>query len=129
MDIPVPALLPDPEVNAVAEEQAAAREEQHHHVTPVAVYAATYLALMVLLAVTVGVYYIHIPWRLASNAAAMTVAVSKAVLVVLFFMGVRYSTKLTWVWAAAGFIWILILFGTLGDYITRQWLPVPGWTQ
>ncbi len=48
-------------------------------------------------------------------------------LVILFFMGVKYNTKLTQVVAASGFVWLIILFGiTMGDYLTRGWLGVPG---
>jgi len=50
------------------------------------------------------------------------------VLVVLYFMHVRYGTRLTWVWASAGFFWLVILFIlTLGDYFTRHWIPMRGW--
>ncbi|MCW3096055.1 MAG: caa(3)-type oxidase, subunit, partial [Chthonomonadaceae bacterium] len=48
-------------------------------------------------------------------------------LVVLFFMQVKMGTRLTWVWASIGFIWLLFLFGTLGDYVTRNWISVTGW--
>ena len=50
----------------------------------------------------------------------------KAVLVVLFFMQVKMGTRLTWVWAAIGFLWLIFLFGTLGDYVTRNWISVTG---
>jgi hypothetical protein len=42
---------------------------------------------------------------------------------------VRYSFRLSWVWVGAGFFWLIIMFAlTLGDYFTRDWLPVPtGW--
>ena len=55
--------------------------------------------------------------------AALTIAVSKMLLVILFFMHVRYSTRLTWLFVAAGFIWLLIMIElTLGDYLTRGWV-------
>jgi cytochrome c oxidase subunit 4 len=51
---------------------------------------------------------------------ALTIAVVKALLVILYFMHVRYSDKLTWVFAAAGFFWLLILIGgTMDDVIRR----------
>jgi len=44
----------------------------------------------------------------------------KATLVILIFMGVRWSSRLTWVVAASGFVWLLILFGiTMSDYLSR----------
>jgi cytochrome c oxidase subunit IV len=59
---------------------------------------------------------------------AVLIAVVKTALVVLYFMGVKYNTKLTWLWASLGFIWMLLLFGTMGDYITREWVRLPeGW--
>ena len=48
---------------------------------------------------------------------------TKAPLVILFFMHVRWSTRLTWVVVASGFFWLLILFGlTMTDYMTRGWV-------
>jgi len=48
---------------------------------------------------------------------------------VLFFMQVKYSTKLTWVWASLGFIWLSLMFGILGDYATRAVLAAAGWSK
>jgi cytochrome c oxidase subunit IV len=59
-----------------------------------------------------------------NTAIALTIAVGKALLVILFFMHVRYSDRLTWVFAGAGFFWLLILIGgTMSDVITRQQIP------
>jgi len=82
---------------------------------------------MVLLAVTVGIAYIHLGEL--NVIAAMTIAVTKAVLIILYFMHVRYSSRLSWVWVGAGFFWLIIMFTlTFSDYFTRDWLPVPtGW--
>ena len=56
---------------------------------------------------------------------ALSIAVLKATLVVLYFMHVRYSSKLTWVFVCAGLIWLFILFAfTLSDYLTRGWVPI-----
>jgi len=58
---------------------------------------------------------------------ALAIAAIKASLVILFFMGVRHNTPLTKVVAASGFLWLIILFGiTMGDYLTRPWLGIPG---
>ena len=52
--------------------------------------------------------------------AALTIAFSKAVLIILYFMHVRYSSRLTMVMAGAGFFWLVILFAlTFSDYLTR----------
>ena len=59
-----------------------------------------------------------------NNIVMLAVAVAKALLVVLFFMHVRWSTRLTWVVAGAGFFWLLILFTlTMADYLSRGWVP------
>ena len=59
-----------------------------------------------------------------NNVVMLAIACTKATLVVLFFMHVRWSTRLTWVVAASGFFWLLILFGlTMQDYLTRGWVP------
>jgi cytochrome c oxidase subunit 4 len=53
----------------------------------------------------------------------LAIACTKALLVILFFMHVRWSSRLTWVVAASGFVWLLILFGiTMTDYLTRGWV-------
>ena len=58
---------------------------------------------------------------------ALGVALFKASLVIIYFMGVRYNTPLTKVVVVAGFFWLIILFGmTMGDYVSRSWLGVPG---
>lgn len=100
----------------------------HVHIVPIRVYLLVYAALLVLLVLTVGAAYLPGQHTLLNNIIALTIAIVKAVLVVLYFMHVRYGTRLTWVWAAAGFFWLLILFIlTLGDYFTRHWFPMPGW--
>jgi cytochrome c oxidase subunit 4 len=53
---------------------------------------------------------------------AITIAVIKATLVAWFFMHLRDSTRLTWVFAVSGIFWLGILFVlTLTDYLTRSW--------
>jgi cytochrome c oxidase subunit 4 len=55
---------------------------------------------------------------------ALTIAVIKATLVVLFFMHVRYSGRLIWLVIVAGLLWLAIMFAiTFSDYWTRTWLP------
>ena len=94
------------------------------HIIPRKVYFTIFGALMVLLAATVGVSYIHLgEWNVI---AAVSIAVVKAVLIVLYFMHVKYSFRLSWVWVGAGFFWLCILFAlTFSDYLTRTWLPMP----
>ncbi len=57
-----------------------------------------------------------------NTIVAMAIAVTKAVLVVLFFMHVRYSTRLTKLVVVSAFMWLALLLGvTMIDYLTRGW--------
>ena len=90
------------------------------HVAPKSLYYTIFLALMVgtILTVVVAKYDLG----LLNNIVMLTIACSKALLVILFFMHVRWSTRLTWVVAASGFFWLLILFSiTMADYMSRGW--------
>lgn len=87
------------------------------------VYYGVFAVLMVLLALTVLVAQFEL--GAANLPVALFIAGTKALLIVLFFMHVRYSRPLTWLVAGAGFFWLAILFGiTLADYWSRDWYPV-----
>jgi cytochrome c oxidase subunit 4 len=59
-----------------------------------------------------------------NNIVMLAIACTKATLVILFFMHVRWSSRLTGVIAMAGFFWLLILFGVgMTDYLSRGWVP------
>jgi cytochrome c oxidase subunit 4 len=95
-------------------------------IVPRHVYYWVFSALIALTGLTVGVSLIDLgPLNLI---VAIGIAVSKALLVMLFFMHLRYSSHLNWIIAAAGVIWLghLILF-TMSDYLTRGWTPSAGW--
>jgi cytochrome c oxidase subunit 4 len=93
-------------------------------IVPKRIYLFVWMSLLVLLAITVGVAYIHLGWLNA--AAAVSIAVVKATIIILYFMHVRYSPRLLWVFVGAGFFWLGILFVlSLGDYFTRVYLPLP----
>ena len=95
------------------------------HITSVRVYLAVFIALLVGTGLTVWVAYYDL--GLLNTPVALTVAVIKASLVVIYFMGVRFNTPLTKVVVVSGFLWLFILFGlTMNDYLTRPWLGVPG---
>jgi cytochrome c oxidase subunit 4 len=95
------------------------------HVVPRSIYYAVFAALMVLTGLTVWVAYLDLGFL--NVAVALGIAVTKAALVILYFMHVRYGTRLTWVVVSSGFFWlgILIVLG-LSDYLSRGWLPQPG---
>ena len=92
-----------------------------HHVSSLAMYFGVFIALMVLTALTVWISRIELgPWNVP---VAMAVAIVKATLVILFFMHVLHSTRLTWVVVIASFLWLGVLFVlTFSDYLTRGWL-------
>jgi cytochrome c oxidase subunit 4 len=96
------------------------------HATPF-VYAKTYAFLVVMMILTIVISRIQL--GPLNNVAAMAIALAKATAVVLWFMQVRYSTRLTWVWASLGFVWLSLLFGILSDYFTRAVLAASGWNQ
>jgi len=69
----------------------------------------------------------HQEFGALNTAVALAIAVTKASLVILFFMGVRYNTPLTKLVVISGFVWLLILFGlTMNDFLTRTWVGVAG---
>ena len=91
------------------------------HVAPKSMYYWVFGALMVGTALTVGAAFVDL--GVMNNVVMLAIAMTKATLVVLYFMHVRWSTRLTWVIAASGFFWLLILFGlTMQDYLTRGWV-------
>jgi cytochrome c oxidase subunit 4 len=92
-----------------------------HSSPPVRVYILVYIALLLLMVLTVVVAEFHLGSM--GILVAFTIAAIKAVLVLLYFMHLRYSSRLTWLFAGAGFAWLLILFGLMmTDYISRGWV-------
>jgi cytochrome c oxidase subunit IV len=94
------------------------------HIVPVKVYLTIFLALLAGTFLTVVAAFYDFPWRF-NTIIALTIASIKATLVVLYFMHVRYSSRLVWVIVTSALFWLAILFAlTLSDYWTREWLPV-----
>jgi cytochrome c oxidase subunit 4 len=97
-----------------------------HPVVPVKVYVGVFLALIALTITTVAVSKIELGEY--NFVAAITIAVVKATLVILFFMHVKQSSAMTKLFVVAGVFWMAILFAfTLGDYFSRNWLPRGTW--
>jgi cytochrome c oxidase subunit IV len=95
------------------------------HIVPVPIYLAVFGALIILTWVTAWISTIDLGrWNIF---VALAIAMFKASLVILFFMHVKYSTRLTKMIVGAGFFWlILLLFITMSDIWTRSWMGVPG---
>jgi len=86
------------------------------------VYYLVFIALAIGTIVTYEVAFIDLTFfGINFNPiVALTIACTKATLVILFFMHVRYSSKQTWITVAAGFFWLLIMITLdLSDYLTR----------
>ena len=90
------------------------------HILPKRTYYTIYVVLIVCT---------YLTWQVAlfdlgalNTIAALAIAVFKAAIVVLFFMHVKYSSRLTWVVVAGSIFWLLILLAlTFNDYLTRGW--------
>ena len=93
------------------------------HIVPVRIYVTIFLVLLVGTALTVVAAFQDFPWQL-NTIVAMTIAITKATFVVLYFMHVRYSARLIWVIVASALFWLVIMFAlTFSDYWTRCWIP------
>jgi cytochrome c oxidase subunit 4 len=91
-----------------------------HHVVPKKIYYTIFGILMLCTYLTVQIAFFDLGEL--NTVAALGIAVLKATLVVLFFMHVKYSTRLTWAVVAGSIFWFGILLTlTMSDYLTRAW--------
>jgi len=93
-------------------------------------YLVVFALLMILLVLTVvAAFWVNLGG--ANILVALTIAIVKAVLVVLYFMHVKYASRLTKIFVASAFLWLAIMFAlTFGDYLTRPYLPMSrGWIE
>lgn len=102
-----------------------------HHVVPLWQYGATLLALAVLMAITIAASYWNAPnigpisGNTVNNIIALGIATIKALLVIMIFMGVKWSSNLAKLWVLAGFTWFSLMFIILFDYGTRKYEQPP----
>jgi cytochrome c oxidase subunit 4 len=102
----------------------AEHEEYIEHVVPATVYLMVFGALMALTIFTVAVAFYDL--GNLNVAVALSVAVIKATLVVLFFMHVKYASTITKLVVVSSIVWLgFLFFITLSDYLTRGWLMPP----
>ncbi|MBI5431506.1 MAG: cytochrome C oxidase subunit IV family protein [Planctomycetes bacterium] len=95
----------------------------HPHITPLKVYFLVFATLIAGTWLTYFVAYKDFGWL--NTPVAMAIAIVKAGVVVLYFMHVKWQSRLTMMFAAGGFIWLFTLFAfTLQDYFTRSWMPL-----
>jgi cytochrome c oxidase subunit 4 len=97
------------------------------HTIPKRTYFLIFAALLGLTALTT--YAATVDLGPLNTVVALLIAMCKGSLVALFFMHLRWSSRLMHIVAAAALFWLAILLAlTLSDYRTRQWTPVPqGW--
>jgi cytochrome c oxidase subunit 4 len=94
------------------------------HVAPRSLYFAVFAALMVLTGVTIAVAFVNL--GALNFPVAISIAIFKATIVILFFMHVKESSRLTKLVIATGFFFLIVLFTlTLTDYLSRGWLTTP----
>ena len=99
--------------------------DHSEHIVPKRVYFAVFLTLIVMTWVTAWISTVDLG-RL-NIYVALSIAIFKASLVILFFMHVKYGSKLTKMIVLAGIYWlILLLFIAMADLWTRGWMGVPG---
>jgi cytochrome c oxidase subunit 4 len=90
------------------------------HIVPKRIYYTIFAILMICTGLTVWVAFLDL--GAFNTVAALGIAVFKATLVVLFFMHVKYSTRLTWAVVIGSVFWLgILLVLTMGDYLTRGW--------
>jgi cytochrome c oxidase subunit IV len=94
------------------------------HIVPISTYLLVFIALMLGTALTTWIAYINIgKWN---TPVALVIAFTKMILVVLFFMHVKYATGLTRVIIIAGFFWLGIMITlSCADELTRTWEIIP----
>jgi len=98
------------------------------HIVSLRVYVTIFLSLMAGTALTVWAGLHDFPGPM-NVIIALTIAVIKATLVILYFMHVRYSSRLIWVIFTSALFWLVILFSlTFSDYWSRDWLTYPSTT-
>jgi cytochrome c oxidase subunit 4 len=94
-------------------------------ILPQKTYYLVFAALLLLTLVTVEVAFFDM--GLLNFPLALAISTCKATIVILYFMHLRYSSRLTWLVAGTGFFWLFILIAlTMSDYLTRASLSVLG---
>ena len=98
---------------------------QEHPIDSVKTYALILAALLGLTILTTAVAYVDL--GAFSTIVALGIACTKMLLVALFFMHIRHSTKLTKLVVVGVLLWLaILLLMTMTDFLTRTWLGVPG---
>ena len=95
-------------------------EHASHHIISPVTYTIVFATLLVFTGITVGAAYVDL--GILNPVVALAIASFKAVVVILFFMHVKYQSKLVKLTVSAGFFTFLVLITmTLSDYMSRAW--------
>jgi cytochrome c oxidase subunit 4 len=95
-------------------------EHADHHIISPATYGIVFATLLVGTGITVAAAFVNL--GIFNPIVALAIACTKAVIVILFFMHVKYQSKLVKLTVTAGFFTFLVLITmTLTDYISRAW--------
>ena len=102
-----------------------------HHITPQSTLFKVFGLLFLFMVATIGAAN-YMPEAIKGNSLIMNtialgIAVVKASLVIMYFMGVKFTTRLVKIYAIGGFVWFFTLYIMLADYMTRPYEPVRGW--
>jgi|SRR6516165_8857046 len=101
-----------------------AAEHTNEHITSSGLYVAIWVILMVLTGTTV--FAASVDLGIFNIVVALLIATIKGTLVVLFFMHLKYSPKLTMATVIAAMFFMFLLFSlSMTDYLTRDWLTSP----
>jgi cytochrome c oxidase subunit 4 len=96
------------------------------HISPKSTYYAVFAALMLGTALTVAAAFVDFPLQM-NFPVALGIAITKASLVILFFMHVKYGSRLTKLIVGTAFFFLgIMLTLTFSDYLTRGWFTAPG---
>jgi len=99
--------------------------EHSEHIVSPRIYFAIFAALLALTALTAWVAFFDL--GPLNTVVAITIACAKALLVVLFFMHLRWGGKILWLLVGTALFWLVILITLIMcDYVSRGWLPFPG---
>lgn len=98
-----------------------------HHVNPVSYYLKVAILLTILMGATIGFAFVDFHNVVINNLIALFIATVKAGLVVWYFMHVKFASVLGKLFAALGFVWLIVLCTVLVDYAFRSHEPVLSW--
>jgi cytochrome c oxidase subunit 4 len=91
-----------------------------HHAASLVSYFVVFATLMILTVITVWVSRIDL--GALNTPLAMAIAIVKATVVILWFMHVIHSPRMTWIVVISSFLWLAVMFALFySDYLTRSW--------